>query len=241
MMARVWRYLNSLQVKHVIWGLLALLVLLACLLILNGQHTEELQQTVEQQRVSIAQLQEEKQALINSSKQLLLAQSIDKQTIESIRKSLRDQRQELGELEKELKFYRGLMTPDDRQRGLSIREFHVEKDERPRAYLFSLVMQQLTTQHKQLTGHVSVTITGKQNDIDFSHPLSSLSEDVGEDGIALSFKYFQIIEGRIVLPEGFHPIAIMIYAESEGKTKQKVRQTIAWPDYSAESLQLDSL
>lgn len=59
-------------------------------------------------------------------------------------------------------------------------------------------------------------------------PLRSLSASEDDLEIKLQFKYFQNLEGELVLPSNFQPEEIQILAVSEGKNSKTVEKTFPW-------------
>ena len=53
---------------------------------------------------------------------------------------------------------------------------------------------------------------------------------VNEDrlDIRLQFRYFQNIEGELIVPENFEPESVQIVAESEGQNAKTVRKSFVW-------------
>jgi hypothetical protein len=61
-----------------------------------------------------------------------------------------------------------------------------------------------------------------------TYPLSELSDDVEEQEVPLRFRYFQAIEGEMVLPEGFQPEGLRIVARSQAPRKAEVTERFPW-------------
>ena len=130
---------------------------------------------------------------------------VDRQTVELVRKELAGQSEEITALEEGLAFYRGLMSPGDIAPGLNLHDLELMVGEQPGHYFFRIVLQQEARKHALLKGKLEVVISGVQDGNEVEYSLAELSDDIEVEGIPLQFRYFQSIEGQLVLPQGFEP------------------------------------
>ena len=79
-----------------------------------------------------------------------------------------------------------------------------------------------------LEGHVNVTLVGRQGGQLRRLELRSVSSEQDEDEIRLRFKYFQNVEGEIVIPNGFEPEKIEISAVATTPVAKRVDQEFKW-------------
>lgn len=179
--------------------------------------TAENQRLQEELVKTAAELEETRQKLVNHS----LGSEVDRKAVEEIRGVVREHEQTIAKLNEEISFYKGLMAPTERERGLGIRSWEVYPTSDPNRFQFKLVMQQLAVKHSVLSGAVQVTLVGRTNGVEQTFPLDSLSEEVEKRDIRLRFKYFQYIDGELQLPEGFVVDRVDIVANA---TKPKVVQ-----------------
>ena len=49
------------------------------------------------------------------------------------------------------------------------------------------------------------------------------------DAVKFRFRYFQNINGEMILPEGFQPREVMVVAQSSGRNAQRLEKTFDWP------------
>lgn len=59
-------------------------------------------------------------------------------------------------------------------------------------------------------------------------PLKDVSNDIEATNIKLGFKYFQNIEGDLVLPDGFEPERIELEARSSQPSVTKIEKRYGW-------------
>ncbi len=157
-----------------------------------------------------------------------LGAEVDKKANEEIRREVISLKEKIALLQEENSFYRGLMAPTKNQRGLTFGAVELSQTERPRIYGYKVVMQQLATNHQLLNGSLRYTVVGRAAGEDVAYSLNQLSDSVSAESIKLRFKYFQTIEGQLILPEGFEPLGIELLARSTGKNSVTVEKRFGW-------------
>jgi len=160
---------------------------------------------------------------------LRLGAQVDQHANENVRQEVIQLKATIAELEENVTFYRGLMSPTVNKRGLTIGSLDVIATGAPRHYQYKLVIQQLASNHRQLQGNAEFTVVGRDSDGSVrSIALKDLSPDVAGEQIRLRFKYFQNLAGEMVLPEGFTPERIELVAKSTGKDAVEVEKKFGW-------------
>lgn len=160
------------------------------------------------------------------------AEQIDRQAYGEVERSLKQVQDEMLELKEEVAFYRGIVSPAETASGLSVTRFSLFGMGEAGVYRFKLVLTQLRTNNRLVKGHARISIDGvllgKQTRL-------SLKEVSGGtlDRLKLRFKYFQNIEGDIVLPEGFLPSRVIIEVMPTGKGWQPFKKSFDWSDIIA--------
>ena len=160
------------------------------------------------------------------------AEQIDRQAYGEVERSLRQVQDEILELKEEVAFYRGIVSPSETASGLNVTRFSLFGMGEAGVYRFKLVLTQLRTNNRLVKGHARIVIDGvlhgKQTRL-------SLKEVSGGtlDRLKLRFKYFQNIEGDIVLPEDFLPSRVIIEVEPVGKGWKHFKKSFDWSDIIA--------
>lgn len=179
-------------------------------------------------RTEMAELNLEAEALRQQVANLQLGAQVDHKANEEVRTQVIALQEQITDLEEDISFYRGLMSPSASSRGLTIGALNVINTGVPRQYEYKLVMQQLATDHQLLSGHLNFNILGRRGDEEVAIPLYQVSEQVDEANIPLRFKYFQNIEGRLTLPDGFEPQRIELEARTTGNNRETVEKKFGW-------------
>ena len=115
-------------------------------------------------------------------------------------------------LRSELVFYRRIMAPELKPKGFDIDTFHLEASLSTGHFRFELVLMQQEEIKNTITGKIDVTLVGSENGRPKIIPLHELMDKKAKT-LNFSFKYFQVIEGELQLPDNFQPEKILIQAE----------------------------
>jgi hypothetical protein len=162
-----------------------------------------------------------------------LGAEVDRKSLEEVRQQVIDLKAQIAGLDEENQFYRNLMAPAGNQRGLNFGPVEIVHTDRPRTFRYKVVMQQLAAQPELLTGTLNFNLVGRQEGAVKVLTLSELSSGVEGANIKLRFKYFQSIEGELVLPEGFEPERIELEARSSGSDAAVIEKRFTWLVQSA--------
>ena len=87
----------------------------------------------------------------------------------------------------------------------------------------------MATQHSVISGELNITLVGRRGGELERLGLYQVSDAVDSEDIKLRFKYFQNVEGELILPEGFTPERIELVARSTGKNAAEANKTFNWP------------
>lgn len=160
---------------------------------------------------------------------------IDQKANEDIRRQLMQQTIQIAALERDITVYRGMMSSgrNSNPQGISIGVFHVTRTAQPDTYHYKLVLQKLAAMDDSFEGNMSIKISGNQlldgEEKVRSISLHELSDQYPSEQIGLSFKYFQNVEGDLVLPGGFKPNKIELLIKSTArKHPASIENELEW-------------
>jgi predicted transcriptional regulator len=153
---------------------------------------------------------------------------VDRQALEMVRSDIARQKEQIAGLEEGLRFYRSLMAPGEIAQGLSLRDIELIARTDPGRYAFRIVAQQEALKHQMLKGELYVEVFGIQGGERKVYPLVELSDDLDEGAVPLRFRYFQAIEGELVIPDGFQPEGFNVFASATTPRKAEVREQYSW-------------
>lgn len=154
------------------------------------------------------------------------AQQVEGKAYQNVDQHLRSLQDEVLALKEEIAFYRGIVA-DGKEKGLKIQTFVVDKETTPGAYRFELVLTQQLKRVKTISGTVKLKVLDEENGRPTNLLLSDLNGHQG-DALKFEFKFFQRIEGRFTLPDGFKPDRLQIQVVSKGKKPASVEKSFEW-------------
>lgn len=195
----------------------------------NGWAQDEISALSEERddlTATVEALREGNSALRERVAILARAQQVEGKAYEDVDTHLGSLQDEVLALKEEVAFYRGIVSAG-KEKGLKIQTFVVDKETTPGAYRFQLVLTQHLKRVKMISGTVKLKITDEQN----SRPTNLLLSDMSGErakSLKFKFKFFQRIEGRFTLPDGFNPDRLQIQVVSKGKKPASVEKSFEW-------------
>jgi hypothetical protein len=154
---------------------------------------------------------------------------VDRRSTEGLRQNLVDLRTQIATLQEEVAFYKGIMAPSTTRQDLRIQKVDIEPTLEQRRYRYKVVVTQVGTNQRFVSGLAAVNITGVLDGKQVVYGLRDVSEDVQDYGIKYRFRYFQEIVGDLVLPEGFTAESVEVVLQTNGSKANRVEQTFPWP------------
>ncbi len=156
--------------------------------------------------------------------------AVDAQALREARATIVALETRLAELESDLGFYRNIMAPAEAERGFQLDSFVLRPTGQNRMFDYALVVIQAGNNERYLSGRVVVTIRGVLDENPVEIELHELSDKVEAAGIKYQFRYFQDIEGRLSLPEGFQPEEVRVVARARKRSEPVLEGTWGWSD-----------
>lgn len=194
------------------------------LLSLSGSESAQLQFTLNEKTTEVVALRREIAFLERTSE-------VDKKAAFQSNASSETLRSQISELERNVEYYRKVISEEAGSTGLSISDFDLFATAVGNKYRYRVALRQQDADgDSYLEGGLSVNLIGKKAGIDLTIPLHELSADQDGLDIRLRFKYFQNVEGELEIPDGFEPIRIDIEASSEEPVKKIVKESVLWAD-----------
>lgn len=169
-----------------------------------NKRNEVLSAKVELLEQSVESLIDENQNInsqLNVKKvELEVASIANDQAQESIKESLKVE----SELRQQISFYQKVMAPEMMQDGFVIESTEISATASNNNYVIRLMMIQHENIKAVIKGELRIRLLGSLDGTPKSYDLKSL-QDEGDRDLKFSFKYFEVMELRVTLPEGFVP------------------------------------
>ncbi|MCH1601796.1 MAG: hypothetical protein L7S57_03040 [Luminiphilus sp.] len=146
--------------------------------------------------------------------------AVDAETLNRFRAELADSERQVDELEKELVFYRDIMSSSEDVSAVKLRPPNLSWDPERRSFEYRAVVQRLAPGTQFYRGRLMVQILDSQG-----KTIEALSSTPRHD---LSFKYFQRISGTIEVAETVIPASVRFDIELSAPRKRRYEQTFDW-------------
>lgn len=153
---------------------------------------------------------------------------VDRQAAEGIRLTVKELKAQIAMLEEEVSFYKGIMVPSDKDKGLRISKIDIQTLDQANKYRYSIMLTQVADNSRYIKGIAAVNLVGAEGGVRKIIPLRELDEKVDDLGVKFSFRYFQEIVGEISIPAHFNVEQVQIVLQSSGNKAQRVEETIKW-------------
>jgi cell division protein FtsL len=160
---------------------------------------------------------------------LTRSDEISRAANQQIEQGLAEREEEISQLRADVAFYERLVGVTGQRRGLSVHSVRMQP-EAGGAWHYTVTLTQNLNRGKVSKGGLTLQIEGVR-----AGKLQSLRwpELVQSEGAAeqdFSFRYFQQLEGSVMLPEGFTPHRVRAYVRADGKT---IEQAFPWEAVTA--------
>jgi cell division protein FtsB len=181
---------------------------------------------------TIRDLEKRNTELRRQTELLRTGREIDSEAYRQVEQQLAKLQTQIAELQKDLEFYRSIVSPADDASGLRIQAFEVEASTESEIYRLKLVLIQAKNHQRRISGDVSLRVDGAIDGEPVSYGLADLSPDSSDSGssdkISFSFRYFQDFERSIILPDGFVPDRIFVEVRPSRRSARTISQTFDW-------------
>ncbi|MFT5235886.1 MAG: hypothetical protein ACI90A_001250 [Shewanella sp.] len=181
------------------------------------------------------QLNAQTQVLASKSLELVL----ERESGDKMQQMFAEQHHKQRELERELRFYRSIMAPENSADGVSIEAVELTPSLLPRQYRLQLILTQLQKRKQSLKGKSSITLVGVQQGKVVELDVATLLDNKAL--FDFDFRYFQILDAEITLPEDFELSRVKAKVKvpssrwtkgSEAEVEYNVEQLL--PEYARE-------
>lgn len=191
-----------------------------------------------QLRSSHQTLQTELEETQQRYQQLEVDLLVAREAVRDGRKVISDLEQQLFKLQQDLAIYQGALAPNAMVPGLRFQAFELQSTERTDVYRYKVMVSRVGSESETTQATLFIDVHGLSDGEEVVIPLSSMTAAKDDQGLALDFRYFQVVpasgrEAELSLPEGFQPKRVHLRAEHDGKTL--VEQMFDWKVTGAKS------
>ena len=226
------------------WKLwLALLIIAGCLVASfymgRAYQSYELRRALIERDTLVSRIDEletRNSRLVQENAHLEGGSKIEREAYEQANQELVRLQQELVAQKEELIFYRGIVAPSQSALGVNLQSFEVRRKNNQNEYSYKLILTKSGKSTKKVSGNTEMLIRGESGGDVSELKLTDLVLEKADRSTKFAFRYFQVFEGDIVLPEGFEPFEVKIGIKPTTRKVKAFSETISWTEVLTEGV-----
>lgn len=216
-----------------IWLGAGLIILLLIIMFLLGRAYQSyelgqlklLEQTLNSR---IAELEQLNDSLVSKNAQLVSSSKIEHDAYEKGNQLMVKVQKECLALKEKLVFYQGIVSPKQLSLGVNIQAFELRKKNDLGLYSYKLVLTKRGKSSRYVKGTINMAIKGLQEKKQKDLPIKQVKRDYKEKDFKFTFRYFQVFEGEVLLPDNFDPYDIELEIKPATSKIKNFTETISW-------------
>lgn len=177
-------------------------------------------------------LRQQLEALQQRATTLARSDQISREANRELQSALAEREELVAGLRAEVAFYERFVGSTAPRGGLAVHELQIRPGQ-GRVWHFTTTLTQSMDRGRTNQGGLTMAIEGTRRGRLEQLGWSDLRQHDGAPPVEYSFKYFQQVEGDIVLPDGFTPARVTVRATPEGGPA--VEQSFPWADATGRS------
>ena len=174
----------------------------------------------------VAELSQRVERLRQRSVVLKRSDDVSRAANQELQQTLAEREEKLAALEADVAFFERLVGGSAERRGLSVHSLDLEPAG-DGAWRFRLTLTQNLKKTQVTRGNARFTVEGVQGDQLEALDWDELLQAPQAPALAFQFKYFQQLEGSVMLPSGFVPHRVRVRLDAQGEGTERV---FAWQD-----------
>lgn len=138
-----------------------------------------------------------------------------------LRELIASLQEQLASVQGDLSLYQGLAAAGGQQKGLGVHQLVITPTMAPHVFEYTLTLMQSVQNAELAKGQVRIYLEGSREGRPERLALDDLSAGSGSSK-PFSFKYFQLLEGSLTLPEDFRPGRVLVRLDPEGRRENEI-------------------
>jgi hypothetical protein len=159
---------------------------------------------------------------------LTRSDQISRQANVDLQGTLAERDEEIASLRSDIAFYERFVGATGQRRGLSVHELKLAPQRDPQVWHFVATLTQNLNRGAVNRGRLTLLVEASDGTRMQRLDWGALRQQAGAPGVEYSFKYFQQVEGDIVLPAGVRPVRVT--ARLQPATGAPVEQGFPWSE-----------
>ncbi|TXH64826.1 MAG: hypothetical protein E6Q88_14990 [Lysobacteraceae bacterium] len=175
----------------------------------------------------VAELRRRNERLSQDVSTLRRSDQISREANRDLQRTLAERDEEIAGLRADIAFYERFVGATGQRRGLSVHDLEMRLQNGD-VWHFVATLTQNLNRGAVNSGRLTLSMEGTRNDRLERLSWSSLRKQNNAPGLGYSFKYFQQVEGEVMLPAGFKPLRVTVRLVPAGGSTAE--QSFPWPD-----------
>ena len=186
-----------------------------------------LQDSVSAYAAKMEALEAERDRLLAKNAALERASQIDRDAVQKIRDSLKQDEEARLSLEEELASLKGILADKESREALRIVGVELSRTEQEHVVRYRFTVRKTLNDGEISTGSIFLAVDGKSEGNAQWYPLRELTDEKKES-LRMKFKHFQDIEGTLRLPPSFDPGHLVIEIKPADKKLTPIKERFEW-------------
>lgn len=170
---------------------------------------------------------------------LTRSDQVSREANTALQRTLAERDEEIAGLRADVAFYERFVGSTAQRRGLSVHELRLEPQPTPpggtatsQAWHFTATLTQNISRGAISQGELTLSLEGSREGRLQQLDWNSLRQQAEAPGVEYSFKYFQQVEGDILLPAGLQPVRLVVRLAPRGG--KPVERAFTWADATSD-------
>jgi hypothetical protein len=144
--------------------------------------------------------------------------------------TLAERDEEIAGLRSDVAFYERFVGSTAQRRGLNVHELHLQRQS-GQAWHFTATLTQNLNRGAVNRGGLTLSLEGSRDGRMLKLDWAQLRQQPAPPPLEYSFKYFQQVEGDVLLPAGLQPVRVVARLQPQGGSV--VEQSFTWAEVTA--------
>lgn len=151
---------------------------------------------------------------------------VSRSAVQSLQEDLADRDERIAQLRADVAFYERLVDAASKRQGLSVHSLRFSRRD-DGAWRYVLTLTQNLKRSKVSSGELRLSIDGAQGGQLKTLDWAALRQDDKAAALPFEFKYFQQLQGSVMLPAGFTPHRVRVQLKSADGNSEP---SFSWQD-----------
>lgn len=161
---------------------------------------------------------------------LTRSDQISREANRDLQGTLAERDEEIAGLRADVAFYERFVGSTAKRHGLNVHQLQLVQQEGA-AWHFTATLTQNLNRGAVNTGKLTLTVEGSRDGKMQKLSWTQLRQQPDAAGVDYSFKYFQQVEGDVLLPKGLQPVRVVAHLDPQRGAA--VEQSFTWADATA--------